>query len=90
VIDKALVALIVKTLSQFVRGAQAVIDLAQQQRAAVGGESAAGEIGYDSARTEVLKKQGLVLTVCRRRSGVVHFHLAQLIQAFGRTCRFFV
>ena len=65
VIHKAGVALVVKTIGQCQRETQAVIGLAQQQRAAVGGEGAAGEIGHDLARTEVLKEQRLVVTVCR-------------------------
>ena len=89
VIHKTRVALIVETLGQCARHAQAVIDLTQQQRAAVGGEGAARKISNHLARTEGLKEPWLVLTVCRRRSGVAHFHWAQLIQPFGRTHRFF-
>ena len=51
VIYKAGVALVVKTIGQRARE--------------VGGEGAAGEIGHDLARTEVLKEQRLAVTVCR-------------------------
>ena len=65
VIHKAGIALVVETLGQRAREAQAVIGLTQEQRAAVGGEHAAGKIGHDLAATEVLKEQRLVVTVCR-------------------------
>ena len=54
-IHKARVALIVEALSQFPRHAQAMINLAQEQRAAVGAKRAAGKIGHNPARTQVLK-----------------------------------
>ena len=50
------------------------IHLAQQQHAAIAGERAAGKIGRDLARTQVLKQERLFLTVCRRRSGERCFH----------------
>ena len=65
VIHKAGVAPIVETPGQRAGEAQAMIGLAQQQRAAVGGKGAAGKISRDLARTEVLKEQRRVVTVCR-------------------------
>jgi hypothetical protein len=46
-----------------------VVELAQQQRAGVAGKLAAGEIGDDLARTEVLKEQRWVATICGRSGG---------------------
>jgi len=77
VIDKARVSLIVEALGQRAHDAQAAVDLAQQQRAAVGGERAAREIGHDFSGTQVLKEQRLVVTVCRQSSGGWRFHLAE-------------
>jgi hypothetical protein len=48
-----------------------VIDLAEQQHAAVAGEIGGGELGDDLAGTEVLKEQPLVVTVCGARGGGV-------------------
>jgi hypothetical protein len=62
VLDKAWVALIVEALGQRPRHAQAVIDLAQQQRPTVAGERAAGEIGHDFSMTQGLKEQRLIVT----------------------------
>jgi len=46
-----------------------VIDLAQQQHAAVTGEVAGGKVGDDLAGTQVGKEQRLVGTDCRRSGG---------------------
>jgi hypothetical protein len=77
VIDEARVARVVETFSHGAREAQAMVGLAEQQRAAVGGERAAGEIRHDMTWTEVAKQQRLILTSCRRRGGKWSFHLAQ-------------
>jgi hypothetical protein len=77
VIHEPRIALIVEADGQGAGEAEAMVGLAQQQRAAVGGERAAGEIGHDLAATQVLKEQRLVVTVCQRRSGVVHVRWAQ-------------
>jgi hypothetical protein len=81
-IHKARVTVIVETFGQGAGQTQALIHLPEQQHAPVGGERPPGKIGHDLAAAQVLKKQRLVVTVCRRSSGVVRFHLAQLIQAF--------
>lgn len=70
-------ARIVEAPGQGSRQAQARIDLAQEQRAAIAGECPAGKIRDHFARTQVLKEQRLVLTLCRRRSGVEQFHWAE-------------
>ena len=69
VIDIAGVARVVKAAGQRAGQAQAVIDLAEQEHAAVAGEIPGGELGDDLAGTEVLKEQRLVVTVCRARGG---------------------
>ena len=66
-----------ETVRQAVSQPEVGIHLAQQQHAAIAGECAAGKIGHDLARTQVLKQQRLLLTVCRRRSGEWRFHLAE-------------
>ena len=76
VIDEAGIAPVVETSRQRAGQNQAVIDLAEQERAAVGGEVAAGEIGDDFAGTEVLKEQRLLGTVCRKSGGGVRSVLA--------------
>jgi hypothetical protein len=82
VIAVARVAPIGEGCRQRARQPQAAIHLAQQQRAPVAGEVAAGKIGDDLARTQVLKEQRLVVTVCLRNGGAGCFHRAQLNQAF--------
>jgi len=77
VIDKTLIAGIDKASRQRAGQTQAVINLAQEQDAAVAGERAAGKIGHDLTRTQVLKEHGLVTTVCPRSSGRLCFHLAE-------------
>jgi hypothetical protein len=62
---------------QRARQAEAAINLAQQQRAAVAGEVAAGKISDDLAGAEVLKEQRLMVTVCLRNGGAGCFHKAQ-------------
>ena len=53
------IALVVKTLCQLDRQSKVDIDLAQQQRAGVGGQSATGEIGHDLAGAQISEEQGL-------------------------------
>lgn len=77
VIYKTLIARVGKATGQRARQPEALIDLAQEQDAAVTGEGASGKIGHDLARTQVLKEHGLVITVCRRSRGGVCFHWAQ-------------
>ena len=77
VIDKALIASIGKTTGQGAGETQAMIDLAQEQDAAVAGEKTAGKIGHDFARAQILKEHGLITTVCSRSSGGLCFHLAE-------------
>jgi hypothetical protein len=77
VVNKHLLAVVLKALGQRLGQPQVGIHLTQQQRAPVTGEGATGEIRYDLARTQVLKKQRLFPTVCLRRSGEWHFHLAE-------------
>ena len=77
VLDKDRIAPVAKASGQPPRQPEGPIGLAQEQHAAVAGECAAGKIGHDLARAEVLKKQRLVLTVCRRSSGGRQLHLAQ-------------
>ena len=68
-INKAGVARIAETGGQRAGQTQAVIDLAQQQHAAVTGEVAGGEVGDDLACPEIGKEQRLVMTDCRRSGG---------------------
>jgi len=77
VIAVARVAPVGEGLGQRAGQSQAAIQLAQEQRAAVAGEIAAGEIGDALAGPEVLKKQRLVVTVCLRNGGTGCFHRAQ-------------
>ena len=82
VIAVARVAPVGEGLRQQAGHAQAVIDLAQEQRAAVAGKVAAGKIGDDLAVAEGLKEERLVVTVCPRNGGAGCFHGAQCYQAF--------
>ncbi len=68
---------IAETLGQAVGQSKAGVHLPQQQHPAIAGEGAAGKIGRDLARTQVLKQERLFFTVCRRRSGGGRFHLAE-------------
>jgi hypothetical protein len=77
VIHKHLLALIPKALRQSISQTQVVIHLAQQQHAAIAGERAAGKIGHDLARTQVLKPHRVGITVCPRSSAERCFHLAE-------------
>src|SRR5919108_4578871 len=52
------------------------VDLPEQQHSSVTGERPARKIRHHFAWSQVLKEQRLVLTVCRRRSGGYHRHLA--------------
>ena len=81
VIAIARVAPVGERLGQRAGQSPAAIQLAQEQRAAVAGEVAAGKIGDDLAGAEVLKKQRLVVTVCSRNGGAGCFHGAQCYQA---------
>ena len=54
------VALVVKAVRQFRTQPEVGIDLAQQQRAGIAGESAAGEIGLHFAGSQVIEKKGLI------------------------------
>jgi hypothetical protein len=76
VVHKDLLPPVPKALGQRLRQAQVDVHLAQQQDSAIAGERAAGKIGHDLARTQVLKQHRLVGTVCHRRSGEWCFHLA--------------
>ncbi len=69
VFDKNRVALIAKAGGQSGQQPELLIDLAQEQHAAIAGERPAGKIGDYFSQTQVLKKQRCVLTLCRRRSG---------------------
>jgi hypothetical protein len=55
--------------------------LAQEQRAAITGEVAAGEIGHDLAAAKVSKEQRLSRTDCRARGGSAGRHNSQCYQA---------
>ena len=57
--------------------AQAVIDRAEQEHAAVAGEVPGGELGNDLAGAEVGEEKWLLATVCRARGGEV-----RLVRAF--------
>ena len=79
-IDEAGVARVVETGGQRAGQAQAVIDLTEQEHAAVAGEVAPGKIGDDLAGAEVLKVQRLPGTVCGRSGGGV-----RLVRAFNHS-----
>ena len=66
VLDVARVALVAETRRQSRGQPQPLIERAQEKRAAVAAERAAGEIGHDGAATEGLKLDRCLLTVCRR------------------------
>jgi len=68
-IDKAGVARVAETGGQRAGQTQAVIDLAQQEHAAVTGEVAGGKVGDDLAGTQVGKEQRLLVTDCGRSGG---------------------
>jgi hypothetical protein len=59
-IDEPLVARIAEAGGQFTAQAQAAIDLAEQKRAAVGAQVAAGKVGLHLAGTQVLEKKRLL------------------------------
>ena len=68
ILDEAGVARVVKTRGQRAGNAQPVIDLAEQQHAAVAGKIAGGKIGDHFAGAQVGEKQGLFGTVCHAGS----------------------
>lgn len=65
VINPSLLTSIAKTTRQRSTQTQPTIYLSQQQQSTVAGENAAGKIGHHFSRAYVLKKQCLVVTVCR-------------------------
>ncbi len=76
-IHEARVAVIAETVGQRAAQPEALVHLPEQQRAAVGGEGAPGEIGHDLATAQVWKEERWVVTDCRRSGGGVRFHWAQ-------------
>src|ERR1041385_829162 len=72
---------VVKAASQTPAHPKPSINLPEQQRSSITGEGPARKIRHHFAWPQVLKEQRLILTVCRRRSGGCHRHLAQLFQA---------
>ena len=58
------VAFILEAGSQSAADTQTGVDLLQEQGASVAGEEPSGEIGYNLARTGVLKKHRGILTLC--------------------------
>lgn len=77
VIDLAGGARVVEAAGQRAGQAQPVIDLAEQEHAAIAGEIPGREIHHDPAGAEVGKEQRLVATVCRGRGGA-----ARSVRAF--------
>ena len=63
------VARVVEAGGERARQTQCLVDLAQQQRAPVARKRAARKVGDHFAWTQVLKKQGLVTTLCRGSCG---------------------
>ena len=76
-LDPDLVAPIVKALRQPLGQPKIGVHLAQEQSPGIGRERAPGKISYNVARTQILKQERLSFTVCRRRSGEWHYHLAE-------------
>src|SRR6266496_6377782 len=74
------VALVVKTFRQLRRQAEVDIDLAQQERAGVGGEGAAGEIGLHAAGAQVIKEKRLTGSD----------HAASLWTRYGNASKIFI
>jgi hypothetical protein len=64
VLDQIGPASIDKAARQSAAQTQRGIDLAQEQRAAIAAEGAAGKLGHDFSRTEVLKEHRLGETLC--------------------------
>ena len=77
VIYKTTIPQIPKAIRQFQHQPQVVIHLAQQEYTPIAGKASAGKIGHNFSWTKVLKVQGLLTTVCFRRSGEWCFHLAE-------------
>ena len=77
VVDQTRIAPVAEAAGQLAGQSQAAVHLAQQEHPAVAGERAAGKIGHDFARAQVVKEQRLALTVCRTSSGGWQGHLAQ-------------
>ena len=67
-LDEAGIARVAKTRGQGAGDAQPVIDLAEQQHAAIAGEVAGGKIGAHFAGAQVRKKQWLFGPVCHAES----------------------
>ena len=76
VVAITLVALIGKGFGELGGEAEAGIDLAEQQRATVAGEVAAGEIGQDLAAAQVSKEERLSRTDSLARGGSAGWHKA--------------
>jgi len=69
VFDQEGVAQIAKAPGQGPRNPQTLIDLAQQEHAAITAEVSCGEVGDDLTRTEAIKEQRLKLGEKLGRSG---------------------
>src|SRR5207244_12258156 len=74
------VAQVVKTVRQFRTQPEVAIDLGQQHRAGIAGESAAGEIGLHFAGSQVIEKKGLIS--CE--------HAASLWTRYGKSSEIFI
>ena len=70
VIDELRIAPVQETARQSAGDAQALINLPEQERAAIAAEPAAGKIRDDFARTKFLKKQLPAETLCLASCGV--------------------
>ena len=65
-LDEALIARIGEATGKFLAEPLRAIHLAQQQRAAITGEVATGEIRLDAPAAELVKIEALLVTPCRR------------------------
>jgi len=75
VFDQERVAQIAKARGQGARNPQTLIDLAQQEHAAIAAEVSCREVGHDLARTQGIKEQGLKVGV---KLGRIGYHIASL------------
>jgi len=69
------VAQIAKARGQGARNPQTLIELTQQEHAAIAAEMSCGEVSHDLARTQVIKEQRLKVGV---KLGRIAYHIASL------------
>jgi hypothetical protein len=69
---KARVAMIMETGGEGAGDAQALVDLAQEQQAAIAAEVARREVGLDAAGAEIVEEQGLSRRIWERKRRRLH------------------